>query len=80
MAIWLTSFFGKYKIWIDFHNYGYTILNLNIKNRIVIKLAKLYEQFFARKANKFFCVSELMKKDLKTNWNIEAITLYDRPL
>jgi beta-1,4-mannosyltransferase len=70
MAIWLASFLGKYQIFIDFHNYGFTILNLNIKNRTVIKLAKLYEQFFARKANKFFCVSDLMRADLKANWNI----------
>ncbi len=41
-AIWFTSLFAKYKIYIDFHNYGYTILNLNIKNRIVIKIAEIY--------------------------------------
>lgn len=71
---------GKYKIYIDFHNYGYTILNLNVKNRVVIALATWYEKYFSRKAKQFFCVSEEMRKDLKENWGIDAVTLYDRPL
>jgi len=36
--------------------------------------------FFGRTAVKAFCVSDKMKEDLKDNWNIDAITLYDRPL
>ena len=43
-------------------------------------MAKLYEQFFGRKAVKAFCVSDKMKEDLDNNWGIDAITLYDRPL
>jgi beta-1,4-mannosyltransferase len=76
----LASFIGGYKIYIDFHNYGYTILNLRIKNAYIIAWAKYYEKFFGRKAVKSFCVSDKMKEDLKENWNIDAITLYDRPL
>jgi beta-1,4-mannosyltransferase len=79
-AIWLASFTSKYKIYIDFHNYGYTILQLNVKNRIIVKLATIYEKIFAKRANRFFCVSDQMKNDLKANWAIDAITLYDRPL
>lgn len=60
-AIWLASFIGKYKIYIDFHNYGYTILNLRVKNRFLIKIAELYEKFFGKKAVKSFCVSEKMQ-------------------
>ena len=70
LALWLASFIGKYKIYIDFHNYGYTILTLNIKNHLIIKLAKKYEQILGRKANKAFCVSDKMKEDLKNNWGI----------
>lgn len=79
-AIWLTSFIGRYQIYIDFHNYGFTILNLSVKNKWIMKLATLYERYFARKAQGFFCVSDQMKADLKKNWNIDAITLYDRPV
>jgi beta-1,4-mannosyltransferase len=38
-AIWMTSFLASYKIYIDFHNYGYTLLSLRIKNKIVNKFA-----------------------------------------
>ena len=57
-AIWLTSFIARYKIVIDFHNYGYTILNMNIKNQVIIRLAICYEKYFARKAHYSFCVSD----------------------
>jgi beta-1,4-mannosyltransferase len=52
---------GKFKIIIDFHNYGYTILNLSVKNMAIIKIATLYEKYFAKKANGFLCVSNKMK-------------------
>ena len=48
------------KLVVDFHNYGYTILGLNIKNSIVLYLAKFYEIFFGRRADISFCVSKAM--------------------
>lgn len=47
---------------------------------MVINIAKWYEKYFAKKANGFFCVSEQMRLDLKNNWDINAVTLYDRPV
>ena len=41
-AIWLASFVGRFQIYIDFHNYGYTILQLKVKNKIVNWFAKKY--------------------------------------
>lgn len=78
-AIWLTSFVAFYQIYIDFHNYGYTILSLKVRNRIIIKLAELYEKFFGKRNARAFCVSDAMKEDLRKNWGILATTLYDRP-
>ena len=52
---------------------------MRIKNAMIIKVAILYEKIFGRKCQKAFCVSDAMKNDLKENWNIDAITLYDRP-
>jgi len=66
------------KIIIDFHNYGYTILNLNVKNRLVIWLATKYERIFGRMAHYYLCVCNSMKEDLKENWGIEATTVYDK--
>ncbi len=54
----------KIKFLIDFHNYGFTILNLSMKNKLVIKLVKWYEKFFGSKADFAFCVSDKMKADL----------------
>lgn len=53
---------------------------MNIKNKFIIAFATWYEKYFSNKANKFLCVSDQMKQDLKNNWGINAITLYDRPL
>lgn len=69
-AIWLTSFIAFYQIYIDFHNYGYTILSLKVKNRFIIKLAEKYEKFFGKRHVRSFCVSDAMKEDLKNYWGI----------
>lgn len=68
-----------YRVYIDFHNYGYTILGLRVKNRVVLRCAELYEKFFGRRNARAFCVSDAMKEDLRVNWGIRAETLYDRP-
>ena len=60
----LISFFKRTPIIIDFHNYGYTILELSVKNRLIIKLAQFYEKYFSKKAYHFFCVSKAMQSDL----------------
>jgi beta-1,4-mannosyltransferase len=67
------------KIIIDFHNYGYTILRLSIKNALLLKIAQSYERFFGKKAHYAFCVSKQMQTDLRIAWGIKAIVLYDRP-
>lgn len=80
MAIWLATLTSRTKIVIDFHNYGFTILRLNIKNKLVLGVAQAYEKYFSRKAHRFLCVSDKMQEDLRDNWDIPAVTLYDRPL
>jgi beta-1,4-mannosyltransferase len=60
-AIWLTSFIAFYKIYIDFHNYGYTILSLKVKNKLINWLAEKYEKIFGKRSNRAFCVSDAMK-------------------
>lgn len=56
-AIWLASLVCRFKIVVDFHNYGYTILALNVRNKFILKFAKLYEHIFVKKASIVFCVS-----------------------
>ena len=66
------------KVIIDMHNYGFTILNLNVKNRIIIWCAKKYEMWFAKLANNYLCVSNEMKKDLLENYGLSATVVYDK--
>ena len=46
----------------------------------MLKAAERYEKYFSQKASLFFCVSDKMREDLNKKWNIQAITLYDRPV
>ncbi|EGR31148.1 hypothetical protein IMG5_116780 [Ichthyophthirius multifiliis] len=66
------------KMIIDFHNYGFTILQLSLKNSLIFRLAKKYEKYFASKCDQAFCVSKQMQKDLSQNWQIKAQVLYDK--
>jgi beta-1,4-mannosyltransferase len=72
------------KLIIDFHNYGYTIMEMSKsghsrKNHPLVKIAKWYERRFGRGAYANLCVSQAMQADLRLNWKIEANVLYDRP-
>jgi len=68
----------KTKMVVDFHNYGYSILALSLKQRLILKVATSYEKFFGKKCDLAFCVSDAMKEDLLANWGIKAVTLYDK--
>lgn len=70
------------KLVIDWHNYGYSILSLNLKpTNLIVKISKSIEIFFGRHADAGLCVSEAMRKDLVKNFNINypIHVLYDRP-
>nr|XP_042904648.1 chitobiosyldiphosphodolichol beta-mannosyltransferase isoform X2 [Parasteatoda tepidariorum]XP_042904653.1 chitobiosyldiphosphodolichol beta-mannosyltransferase isoform X2 [Parasteatoda tepidariorum] len=77
---WLISWLRYCSLFVDFHNYGYTILSLSTgKKSKLVKFAKWCEMYFGRKANKSICVTKAMKDDLNENWNIRASVLYDCP-
>ena len=64
---------------IDWHNYGYTILEVNKRPPVVCKLAYWFEKWIGKFGNAHFCVSEGMKQHLKLEMGIEAQVVYDRP-
>ncbi|CAE6350018.1 unnamed protein product [Rhizoctonia solani] len=70
------------KLVIDWHNLGYSILALRLgeKHRLV-KVAKLIERIFGRRAFLHLFVTDAMKKKLVQEWNLEGqtLTLHDRP-
>ena len=76
----MVTFFRRSKFVIDWHNYGYTILQVNRRNKLIVFIAKMYEKIYGATADIHFCVSEAMKKHLKDNFGIEAINLPDRAM
>ena len=75
------------KLVLDWHNYGYTILQMSLGQSSqaelrhpLVKVAHAIEAFFGPKVHAAFCVSKAMKRDLYNKWNVEATVLYDRPL
>ncbi|GBM71430.1 Chitobiosyldiphosphodolichol beta-mannosyltransferase [Araneus ventricosus] len=75
---WFVSWIRNSFLFIDFHNYGYTILALaSGKRSLLVRIAEWCERYFSRKANKSICVTKAMKDDLSENWNVRASVFYD---
>lgn len=69
---WLFCILSNAKFVIDWHNYAYSIMALNLSHtHILVKFAKFIESYFGKKANYNFCVTKSMKNDLKIKWGIE---------
>ncbi|KAM4697998.1 chitobiosyldiphosphodolichol beta-mannosyltransferase isoform 2-T2 [Rhinophrynus dorsalis] len=77
---WLFCLLRGSRLIIDWHNYGYSIMSLtNGPKHPIVRIAKWYEKLFGQLSDYNFCVTTAMKEDLMVNWNIKAITLYDKP-
>uniref|UniRef100_A0ABM0M406 Chitobiosyldiphosphodolichol beta-mannosyltransferase-like n=1 Tax=Saccoglossus kowalevskii TaxID=10224 RepID=A0ABM0M406_SACKO len=76
----LICFLRGSKLFIDWHNYGYTILSMAVgKKHPLVKISKWYEKLFGRFSHDNLCVTNAMKEDLAVNWSIKAVTMHDRP-
>jgi beta-1,4-mannosyltransferase len=76
-------FHPRTKLVLDWHNYGFTILEMSLggnPRHPLVKMARCIEAFFGPRVHSAFCVSKAMKRDLHNKWNIEANVLYDRPM
>jgi len=70
---------GKTKLAVDWHNYGYTILSMALgPKHPLVGVNRFVERFFGARADLSFCVTKAMKQDLSANWGVTAETLYDR--
>lgn len=77
---WFYSIIVGSQFIIDWHNYAYTLMALNLKDdHLLVRFARAIEMYFGSKANHNFCVSQTMKEDLQLKWKIIAEVLYDRP-
>nr|CAD7459933.1 unnamed protein product [Timema tahoe] len=77
---WLYCLVARANLIIDWHNYGYSILALNLGDRhSLVRLSHWFEGYFGARAHANLCVTKAMKIDLLKKWAIGAVTLYDRP-
>jgi len=79
LVCWLLSCVKGSTLIIDWHNYAYTILKMNAKSDLLVRIATYYERILGRCATHNLCVTSAMKRDLHENWSINAHVLYDRP-
>lgn len=78
----LYSKLTRAKLIVDWHNYGYSILSLNLNpTHPLVSISQTIEVFFGRMADAGFCVSNAMKQDLIDNFLIRypVHVLYDKP-
>ncbi|XP_001377236.2 chitobiosyldiphosphodolichol beta-mannosyltransferase [Monodelphis domestica] len=77
---WVVCCLRRSKLVIDWHNYGYTIMGLTHGfAHPLVQLAKWYEKLCGRLSDLNLCVTNAMREDLAKNWNIRAVTVYDKP-
>ncbi|KAJ3151674.1 mannosyltransferase [Geranomyces variabilis] len=69
------------KLIIDWHNYGFSIMALNLGARSpIVRMATLYEKNVGRFATAHICVSKAMARELRTRWRVRGsvTTMYDK--
>ena len=68
------------KLIIDWHNFGYSIMALNLGQSRVVQFAKALEKSFGHRAFLHLCVSKAMKTFLEKDWKVhgDVLTLYDK--
>lgn len=78
---WIAKSFRRSKLIIDWHNYGYTILSLKLKNtHPLVRFSRWFEIYFGRNSDHNLCVTNAMKNDLHERFMLKNVTvLYDRP-
>lgn len=72
---------GRTRLIVDWHNYGFSILEVGGSGKKLVKVAKWYEVFFGKMAWKHLTVSIAMKNDLVmlTGVNPDLVhVVYDR--
>jgi beta-1,4-mannosyltransferase len=79
--LWLVSLCRGAQLVIDWHNYGYTIMQLTYGPRHpLVRLARAYEHFWGRRGRRHFCVTAAMQAHLRDAFGVGgALVLHDRP-
>ncbi|CAG9333818.1 unnamed protein product [Blepharisma stoltei] len=75
----LGSWLKNIPLCIDWHNYGFSLLQIAKKSSKIVKIAYAYEKVLGKFSDGNFCVSNRMKKHLEETMGIKSTTLYDKP-
>lgn len=68
---WLYCRVTGAKFFIDWHNYGFSIMALSHgKRNIIVRVSEVLEGFFGRRADGNLCVTKAMKGDLLKRWRV----------
>jgi beta-1,4-mannosyltransferase len=80
VAIIASAIMGT-RLIVDWHNFGYTILqiNLNSSSHPFVRLAYWYERLLSRYSSGNFCVTNAMQRWLMEEWDVKAHVLHDQP-
>ena len=65
------AFVKNFPVYLDWHNYSFSLLNIAGRSRKIVSLARLYERKVGIMADRHFCVSQAMQSDLTTHFNIQ---------
>jgi len=73
--VWLAARLRGSSFVIDWHNFGYTVLDLSMRGRHgwLIRFARAYERQMAELADGHICVTNAMRLWLKSNWGIRCV-------
>lgn len=72
------AFLRQFPVCIDWHNYGFSILQVAHRPKWIVSMATHYERLMGCMADLHLCVSQNFKLDL-ANYGVKAKTLYDLP-
>lgn len=80
LICWLYTRLVRATFVVDWHNYGDTILAMELGNEhVMVKIARAGDRIVAALADGNLCVSKALKLDLQRRFGIPATVLYDRP-
>lgn len=72
VVCWIFCRIVSCKFIVDWHNYGHTILALNLsKNHKLVQITEKVETFVGQKADHNFCVTNAMRNDLNNRFKIK---------
>lgn len=79
LVAWIVSRIFGAKMVIDWHNFGFTVLSLSKgEAHPFVKISRVYESFFARRADSHFSVTQAMSSWMLAEWSVKPTVVYDK--